>query len=211
MPFEQFDRSRLRLLPLCERVHDLDLSVMVNPDEQPEYHHDTIDLLAQRVRAAREKGASVLMMMGGHVVRAGVGPCLIRLAEEGYITHFAFNGATAIHDFEFAMIGATTESVAKYISEGQFGLWEEDAQYIRALNEGAKLGLGAGEALGKWIVEHDFPYAQYSVLAACYKLHVPATVHIGIGCDIVHEQPGGRRRGAGRGYLHRFSHLRAHH
>ena len=82
MPFEQFDRSRLRLLPLCERVHDLDLSVMVNPDEQPEYHHDTIDLLAQRVRAAREKGASVLMMMGGHVVRAGVGPCLIRLAEE---------------------------------------------------------------------------------------------------------------------------------
>ena len=105
MPFEQFDRSRLRLLPLCERVHDLDLSVMVNPDEQPEYHHDTIDLLAQRVRAAREKGASVLMMMGGHVVRAGVGPCLIRLAEEGYITHFAFNGATAIHDFEFAMIG----------------------------------------------------------------------------------------------------------
>ena len=58
-----------------------------------------------------------------------------------------------------------------------------------ALNEGAKLGLGAGEALGKWIVEHNFPYAQYSVLAACYKLHVPATVHIGIGCDIVHEQP----------------------
>ncbi len=54
MPFEQFDRSRLKLLPLCERVHDLDLSVMVNPDEQPEYRHDTIGLLAQRVRAARE-------------------------------------------------------------------------------------------------------------------------------------------------------------
>ncbi len=95
-----------------------DLSVMVNPDEQPEYRHDTIGLLAQRVRAAREKGASVLMMMGGHVVRAGVGPCLIRLAEEGYITHFAFNGATAIHDFEFAMIGATTESVAKVYQRG---------------------------------------------------------------------------------------------
>ena len=72
MPFEQFDRSRLMLLPLSERVHDLDLSVMVNPEEKPEYHHDTITLLAQRVRAAREKGASVLMMMGGHVVRAGV-------------------------------------------------------------------------------------------------------------------------------------------
>ena len=88
--------------------------------------------------ALRAKRASVLMMMGGHVVRAGVGPCLIRLAEEGYITHFAFNGATAIHDFEFAMIGATTESVAKYISEGQFGLWQEDAQYIRAPERGVQ-------------------------------------------------------------------------
>lgn len=189
MPFAQFDRSRLKLLPLEKRVHDLDLSIMVDPDQKPDYTHPTIDLLAQRIRKAKENHASVLMMMGGHVVRAGVAPCLIRLMEEGYITHFAFNGATAIHDFEFAMIGATTESVAKYISEGQFGLWEEDGQYTQAINEGVKLGLGAGEALGKWIVEHDFPYAKYSILAACYRNQVPATVHIGIGCDIVHEQP----------------------
>lgn len=189
MPFKQFDRSRLNLLPLAERVHDLDLSVMMDPDAKPEWSHETITLLAKRVKAAKAAGASVLMMMGGHVVRAGVAPCLIRLMEEGYITHFAFNGATAIHDFEFAMIGATTESVAKYISQGQFGLWQEDGLYTQAINEGVRLGLGAGESLGKFIVEHDFPYAKHSVLAACYKNQIPCTIHIGIGCDIVHEQP----------------------
>ncbi len=189
MPFKQFDRSRLQLLPLSERIHDLDLSVMVDPDEPVDYCHPTISLLAQRVRTARGKGAAVLVMMGGHVIRAGVAPCLIRLMEQGYITHFALNGATAIHDFEFAMIGATTESVAKYISEGQFGLWREDGLYNRAISEGVKLGLGAGESLGKFIEEHDFPCKQYSLLAACYKNQIPATIHIGIGCDIVHEQP----------------------
>ena len=189
MPFEQFDRSRLHLLPLSERVHDLDLSVMKDPDVEPSYTHPTIDILAQKICEAKEQHATVLMMMGGHVIRSGVAPCLIRLMKEGYITHFAFNGATAIHDFEFAMIGATTESVAKYISEGQFGLWTEDGLYTQALSEGVKDGLGAGEALGRFIVEHNFPYRQYSLLAACYEQHVPATVHISIGCDIVHEQP----------------------
>ena len=189
MPFEQFDRSRLHLLPLKERIHDLSIDVMVDPSAPVEYSHPTVDLLADRVRAAREKGASVLMMLGGHVIRAGVAPCMIDLMEKAYITHFAMNGAAAIHDFEFALIGATTESVAKYISEGQFGLWEEDSLYTQAINEGAALGLGAGESLGKFIEEHDFPYKQYSLLAACYRRQVPATVHIGIGCDIVHEQP----------------------
>ena len=189
MPFKQFDRSRLRLLPLAQRVHDLDLGVMADPDAPCGYDHPTIRLLAQRIRAAREKDATVLLMLGGHVIRAGVAPCLIRLMEEGYLTHFAMNGAAAIHDFEFALIGATTESVAKYISEGQFGLWEEDGLYTRAINEGAALGLGAGESLGKFIEEHRFPHREYSLLAACYRRQTPATVHIGIGCDIVHEQP----------------------
>ena len=189
MPFTLFDRSRLHLLPIEQRVHDLTIDVMADPAAPVDYTHPTIDILAQRVRRAREQGAAVLMMLGGHVIRAGVAPCMIELMERGYITHFAMNGAAAIHDFEFALIGATTESVAKYISEGQFGLWQEDGLYTQAINEGAALGLGAGESLGKFIEEHNFPYQQYSLLAACYRAQVPATVHIGIGCDIVHEQP----------------------
>ena len=189
MPFQEFDRSRLNLLPIDQREHDLDLSVMMDVNEKPAFSHPTIDLLAGRIREARKQNAAVLMMMGAHVIRAGAAPLLIKLMEQGWITHFAFNGAGGIHDFELAMIGATTESVAKYISEGQFGLWQEDARYNEAVNLGVKEGLGFGEALGKYIWENNFPYREYSLLAAGYRLQVPMTVHVGIGCDIVHEQP----------------------
>jgi hypothetical protein len=107
--------------------------------------------------------------------------------EKGLITHFALNGAGAIHDFELAEIGATTESVAKYISEGQFGLWTEDGRFNDAVNQGAAAGLGFGESIGKYIEDNKFPHRQYSLFAAGYGLQVPVTVHVGIGCDIVHE------------------------
>jgi hypothetical protein len=190
MPFEQFDRSRLQLLPLSRRIHDLDLSVMLDPEaHRPVFSHPAIDELARRIVTAREKGAAVLMMMGAHVIRAGCAPCLLRLMEKGLVTHFALNGAGAIHDFEFAEIGATTESVAKYISEGQFGLWEEDGRYNEAVNQGAAEGLGFGEAVGRYIEEHRFPYRQYSLCAGAYRMQVPLTVHVGVGSDIVHEHP----------------------
>ena len=189
MPFQQFDRSKLHLLPIAQREHDLDLSVMMDEQTVSDFDHPIIDLLAGRIREARKQNAAVVLMMGAHVIRAGAAPLLIRLMEEGWITHFAFNGAGGIHDFEFAMIGATTESVAKYISEGQFGLWQEDARYNEAVNQGVKEGLGFGESLGKYIWENNFPYREYSLLAAGYRFQVPMTVHVGIGCDIVHEQP----------------------
>ncbi|MGI6403928.1 MAG: hypothetical protein ACOX0K_06935 [Oscillospiraceae bacterium] len=189
MAFETFDRSQLKLLPLSERIHDLDLRVMMSPDEKIQYTHPTIDLLARRIATAKEAGAAVMMMLGGHVIRAGVAPCLIRLMEKGYVTHFALNGAAAIHDFEFALIGKTCESVAKYISEGQFGLWTETGLYNDAVNQGVKEGLGFGEALGKYIEEHQFPYRQYSLLAAGFRHQVPVTIHVGVGCDVVHQHP----------------------
>jgi hypothetical protein len=188
MPFPQFDRSRLRTLPLNDRIHDLDLSVMLDPDShKPSFKHPAIDLLAHRILAAREKNAAVIMMMGAHVIRAGTGPYLLRLMERGLVTHFALNGAGAIHDFEFAEIGATTESVAKYISQGQFGLWTEDGRFNDAVNAGAAAGLGFGESVGKYIEENNFPQRRYSLLAGGYRHQVPVTVHVGIGCDIVHE------------------------
>jgi len=190
MPFEMFDRSRLNLLPLNDRIHDLQLETTMQPAVfDCGWQHPTISLLADRMRKAKELGANVTMMLGGHVIRAGVAPCMEAMMNAGYITHFAMNGAAAIHDFEFALIGATTESVAKYISEGQFGLWKETGLYNEAVNEGAKLGLGFGESLGKYIEEHEFPYRKYSILAAAYRAQVPCTVHVSIGCDIVHEHP----------------------
>ena len=190
MPFEQFDRSRLRLLPLSDRVHDLDISIMLDPQTHiPDFSHPAIDMLCDKILEARKKNAAVLVMMGAHVIRAGTAPYLLKLMEKGLVTHCAMNGAGAIHDFEFAKIGATTESVARYISEGQFGLWQEEGLFNDAVNKGAAMGLGFGEAAGRFIEEQQFPFRQYSLLAGAYRMKIPLTVHVGIGCDIVHEHP----------------------
>lgn len=189
MAFEKFDRSQLRLLPLPEREHDVSIAVMLDPDEKPVFSHPTIDVLAQRIRAAKEKGAAVVVMLGAHVIRSGCAPILIRLMEEGYVTHYALNGAGAIHDFELAMIGNTCESVAKYISEGQFGLWEDDNEINLAVNNGYRDGIGFGEAIGRHLEENHFLYRDTSLFAAGYRLRVPVTAHVGIGNDIVHELP----------------------
>jgi len=190
MPFEKFDRSLLDLKDLNEREHDLDISVMQDPyAKPPEFINERLDMLVDSIRKARRKNATVLMMMGAHVIRAGAAPWLIRLMEEGWITHFAMNGAGAIHDFEFALIGATTESVAKYISEGQFGLWKQSGLINDFINEGAGKGLGHGEILGMAIEEGEFKYRRHSILAAGYRNQIPVTIHVGIGLDFIHQHP----------------------
>ncbi len=190
MPFAQFDRSLLQLKPLAERDSDLDLSAMMYPGGPlPDYHHPTVSLLADRIVAARKKDAAVLFMMGAHVIRAGAAPLLIDLMKRGLITHFALNGAGAIHDFELALIGESSESVARYISEGQFGLWNETGRINDAAAQGAADGLGLGESIGRMIQEEKFPNRAISLLAAGYEHQVPVTVHVSIGCDIIHEHP----------------------
>ena len=192
MPFEKFDRSKLNILPLSERNSDLDLSVIKNITDvpkQPDIDMNKIDKLAEAIVNARRQGAAVILMYGAHVIRSGCAKFMIKLMEEGYITHFATNGAGSIHDFELALAGETCESVAKYISEGQFGLWEESGRVNDALKDGCDDGLGAGEAIGRYIYENNFPNRDISVLAAAYKNQIPATVHIGVGNDIIHEHP----------------------
>src|SRR5207302_9797051 len=117
-----------------------------------------------------------ILIMGAHVLRAGVARYLIALMEQGLIDHIAMNGAGPIHDWEFALIGATTESVARYIQTGEFGLWHETGRMNDAIRAGADAGLGLGEALGRAILDGDFPHRDISVLAAAVRLGVPLTV-----------------------------------
>ncbi len=190
MPHEGFDRSRLRLRPLAEREHDLDLSVIMDLADAPAEPPDAaLGELAERILAARARGGQVIVALGAHVIRAGVQRFLIDLMERGVITHLAGNGAVAIHDFEFALIGATTESVAKYIRTGEFGLWRETGRLNDLARIAADEGIGFGEAVGREIASGNFPHADLSVLAAAYRLGVPATLHVSIGYDIVHEHP----------------------
>lgn len=190
MPFPQFDRRRLQLRPLSERVHDLDLSCMTRPgDLPPDFAHPSIPILARRIVEARRQDAAVIFFCGAHVLRQGNGPLLIDLMRRGLLTHLALNGAGAIHDFEFALIGATTESVARYIKEGQFGLWRETGRINEAARDAARDDIGLGEAIGRMIETEAFPHRDVSVLAAGYRLHVPVTVHVAFGQDIIHEHP----------------------
>jgi len=185
-----FDRSGLRIQPLANRDHDLTLAHVLPLDAPlPPFDHPALPTLGQRLANAKRSGAARILLMGAHVLRAGVSRYLIDLMERGYISHIAMNGAGPIHDWEFALIGATTESVARYVSSGEFGLWEETGRINDAIRTGAAAGLGLGEAVGRAVLAGDFPHKDVSVLAAGARLHVPITVHIGIGYDIIHEHP----------------------
>jgi hypothetical protein len=205
MSYPIFDRSRLRIQPLARREHDLDLTV-VRPLEAPPpaFAHAALPVLGRRLVEARRRGSARLLVMGAHVLRAGVARHLIDLLERGLVSHVAMNGAGPIHDWEFALIGATTESVARYIRTGEFGLWEETGRMNDVINAGAREGLGMGEALGRAILEGPFPHKDVSVLAACARLGVPATVHVGIGYDILHEHPNCDGAAVGQTSYHDF-------
>jgi len=190
MPYPLFDRDRLKILPLGERVHDMTRAELLDPAGPPVQSDDPHLLrAAERVVTAHRNGAPTYLMAGGHVVKMGLGRLVIDLMERGIIQHVAMNGSGPIHDYELALIGATTESVARYIHEGQFGLWRETGRINDIVAEGVRDGLGYGEAIGRHIAESDLPYRDISVLAAAYRLRVPVTVHIGLGYDIIHEHP----------------------
>ena len=116
--------------PLAERVNDLQLDHWLALDDAPlEYSRiRSLAIVARAHRCGTHSGAARILMMGAHVLRAGVNRHIIDLVERGFIDHIAMNGAGAIHDYELARIGATTESVARYIRSGEFGLWRETGE-----------------------------------------------------------------------------------
>jgi hypothetical protein len=188
-----FDRSRLIIKPLAERKHDLSIAQQLPLEELPpaldERAMKDIAELGRRMARAKERGAAILLLMGAHVIRAGVARQLIDLMERGLISHIGMNGAGPIHDYELARIGATCESVARYIRTGEFGLWRETGEINDIVREGTARGLGLAEAIGRHILASDYPHKDLSVLAAGVRLGVPVTAHIGIGYDILHEHP----------------------
>lgn len=187
--YEIFDRSRLKLLPLAERRHDMDLSYLLEADAASDYNHPDLDTVAEAIREAQQRRAARILMMGAHVIKMGASRVIIDLLERGVFTHVALNGACTVHDYELARVGATTESVPRYIREGQFGLWQETGLLNDWIREAAELGLGLGENLGRRILESGYPHTSASILAAACRLNIPATVHVGIGYDIIHEHP----------------------
>jgi len=194
-----FDRTKLNILPLNNRKHDVDVTIIKGIDFNSTESFENIKRVAKDICSAKAIGSSIIMFMGGHVIRAGVQRHLIDLMERGFISCLAMNGACIIHDYEFALVGATTENVAKYISEGQFGLWLETGQINDITNmayaENEHCSLGA--SIGQHIYHSNMPHKDISILASAYRLNIPTTVHIGIGYDIIHEHPNFNAAAAG--------------
>jgi hypothetical protein len=185
-----FDRSQLIIKPLGERINDLSIQVVKAIDAPvPPFHSPELEAVAAAIVKAHQANAPVIMLMGAHVIRAGNANYIIDLMQRKIITHIGLNGAGVIHDYEFAKIGATTESVAHYIKEGQFGLWKETGEINDIVSRADQEGWGQGEAIGRAIEQQKFPYRNSSIFAAGYRLHVPVTVHVSIGQDIIHEHP----------------------
>jgi hypothetical protein len=128
-------------------------------------------------------------MMGGHPIKLGVSRYLIDLVEHRLVTHVATNGSALVHDFELALGGGTSENVAKWLAEGQFGLWQETSRLNDIIREGASRGEGLGEAVGRTIEEERFPHRELSLAAACWRTGTPLTCHVTIGADVIHAHP----------------------
>lgn len=190
MPLPRFDRSQLKVLPLNQRVHDmaLDYVLPLTPPAQP-YINPKLDAVCDAIVTARANARPVILIMGAHVIKQGASRFVIDLMERGLIAHVAMNGAGLIHDYELALIGATTESVATYISQGQFGLWSETGDLNTIISQAAANDMGMGEYVGSVIEQHNFPHKALSIAAAGHRLGIPVTVHVSIGQDIIHEHP----------------------
>lgn len=153
-----FDRSRIRFRPVAERKSKFRIDDIAVPlDEAPPDPGSwgtALDGVAASVREARGRGAPVVLCHGAHLIKNGLGPLLVRLVEEGWVTHVATNGAGSIHDWEFAYLGRSTEDVRANVAVGEFGTWDETGRLIGlALHLGAWQGLGYGGAVGRMVVD----------------------------------------------------------
>ncbi len=147
-----------------------------------------LNSVAGAVVKAHRGGKPVVLAMGGHVIKVGLGPLIIDLVERGVVNAVAMNGSCVVHDFEVAFAGATSEDVDAELSGGSFGMAEETGAMINgAIKRSGRKGLG--RAVGEMIERSKFPYKNLSILAACARNKVPATVHVALGTDILHIHP----------------------
>jgi hypothetical protein len=137
------------------------------------------------ISEARRRGRAIVWGLGGHVIKCGLAPVLIDLMRRGYATAFAMNGSAAIHDFEIALAGHTSEDVEAVLPDGRFGVAEETGREMnRAISGGVSENLGMGEALGRWLELCANPkHGESSLVLQAYRKRTPVTVHVAIGTD----------------------------
>lgn len=195
------DLTRLKTYPLAGRTSKVrrgDFAHVCRKRGSFKQFYDALpDFLAVRslkaivgaIIAARRRGKPVILMMGAHVIKVGLSPLIIELLRRDIVTAVALNGAGIIHDFEIAYAGKTSEEVIEALADGSFGMAEDTHSILnRAIREGHANGWGLGYAVGAMIAKRKFPNRRMSLLHTCYERGIPATVHVAIGTDIIHQQ-----------------------
>jgi hypothetical protein len=198
MDFQPLDLSRLKTTSVADKghlVHTGQFARALVPGAGADVLDTLPDVLGARslrrlaecIVQARREGRVVLLGFGGHVIKTGLQPLLVDLMERGFVSAVCTNGSGALHDFEIAAVGHSSEDVGAGLDDGSWGMVHETAAALNgAAARAARENLGLGAALGRSIVEQRLPNAQLSVLAAASRLGLPATVHVAIGTDTVH-------------------------
>ena len=226
--FDVFDAAAIRTYPVSERRNKVSLPDLVLPGREtvpaglPAAVEAAVNRVVDAVLEHRRAGRPVIVFAGGHLIKNGLGPLLADLVRRGAVTLVAGSAATAIHDFELALFGETSEDVPDALGKGQFGMAYEFAYLNTAVALGNEQRLGFGEALGRMMCDETFraevlkragrpgapggfAHPELSVLAACYACDVPFTVHAGIGVDVIDQHPSfdGEAKGgcSGRDFL----------
>lgn len=203
MTYREADLSRLTTIPVAGRRNKVDASLLASPPGSDRSFSAFLsalpDVLAARdlravihgVAAAAGAGRGVVLLLGGHVIKVGLGPLIRTWLERGVVTHLALNGAAAIHDFELAAYGGTSEDVESGLADGTFGMSEETGRDMNAaIAAAAREDQGMGEGLARALsARQTLPGGEASVLLAALTQGVPVTVHAAIGAEIIHQHP----------------------
>jgi hypothetical protein len=200
--YPEADLSRLKRLSAADRPTKVSVSEFARPLEPAaasallrslpdQLAANTLRTVIARTVEAHANARPVVLMLGGHVIKVGVSPCFIELIERGVVTHVAMNGAAAIHDVEIARLGRTSEDVEAHLQAGSFGMVDETGSFMNEVARvAARAGLGLGEAWGRALEDEGSPHRDASLVARAWRRGVPATVHVAIGTDTIHYDPG---------------------
>jgi hypothetical protein len=206
VPRGEADLRDVRTLPVARRPNKVRADEFAHPPGSDRSFAAFLDALpdvlvardfrrvVDAIADAAQRGRGVVLMLGGHIVKTGLAPLLIELMRRRVVTHVAMNGSAAIHDFEIARFGGTSEDVAAGLRDGSFGMAEETGREMNeAFTRGMRDERGMGESLGLALTAADaqgqLAYPELSVILAAHRLEIPATVHAALGAEIIHQHP----------------------
>ena len=203
MQYREADLTRVTTVPVAVRRNKVDPQLLATPPQSDRsfaaFLDSLPDVLAARdlrlvidaVVKAKLARRGVILLLGGHVIKVGLGPLIKAWLDRGIVTHLALNGAAAIHDFELAAFGGTSEDVESGLADGSFGMAEETgAEMNAAITAAATAGWGLGEGLARALASRrELPGSDTSVLLAALQSDVAVTVHPAIGAEIIHQHP----------------------